>query len=225
MWRSGRNSGGGGDPECDRCIRVDDARKRAARRWKNQGLKLSLSLLHRETEEYDRRHGRTPSSVAGSSSAVGSSSAAGGPSGAALLPVKREWVDEPEDRELVAVKQEPEEFAHRGIVGPEDYVGDDVYAVAAAIFERSLREEVERRCHGEELEDLLFKQAVAANLAAKDKDDEWRRIREEQKEKFIDLVSFEEEDRAPPSRRPRPRARPFWYIDLGLAAARSSTLL
>jgi hypothetical protein len=48
-----------------------------------------------------------------------------------------------------------------------------------------------RRHH---IEDLILKQAVAANLAAKDKDDEWWRIREEQRQKFIDLVSSDEED-------------------------------
>ena len=69
----------------------------------------------------------------------------------------------------------------------------DVDAVATAIAERSLREEAERRRHDEELEDLLLQQAVAANLAAKDKDDEWRRIREEQREKYIDLVSSYED--------------------------------
>ena len=45
----------------------------------------------------------------------------------------------------------------------------------------------------DELEDLILKQTVAANLATKDKDDEWRRIREEQREKFIDLVSSGED--------------------------------
>ncbi|KAE8783471.1 CDPK-related protein kinase [Hordeum vulgare] len=131
MWSSGR----GGDPERERCVRANDARKHAARRWMNQGREPPSSLLRRETEEYDRRHGRTPSSAAGSSSVVGSSSAmrGGGVSGAVLLPVKRKWVDEPEDRELGAVKQGPEEIARRGFVGPEDYVGDDVHAVAAAM--------------------------------------------------------------------------------------------
>nr|XP_020175047.1 uncharacterized protein LOC109760651 [Aegilops tauschii subsp. strangulata] len=81
----------------------------------------------------------------------------------------------------------------RGVVGPEDFVAD-ADAVAAAIAECSLREEAERRRHQEELEDLMFQQAVAANLAAKEKDDEWRRIREEQKEKYIDLGSFDKED-------------------------------
>ncbi|XBJ05805.1 hypothetical protein VPH35_024521 [Triticum aestivum] len=45
----------------------------------------------------------------------------------------------------------------------------------------NLREEVERRRHDEELDDLILQQAVAANLAAKKKDNEWRRIREEQR--------------------------------------------
>ena len=118
-------------------------------------------------EEYDRRHGllRSPSSAAGSSSA------ARGRFGAALLPVKREWSEEPEEIELIAIKQEPEEIERRGVVRPEDFVAD-VDAVAAAIAERSLREEAERRRHDEELEDLQLKQAIVANLVAKDKDDE-----------------------------------------------------
>ncbi|EMS55965.1 hypothetical protein TRIUR3_08707 [Triticum urartu] len=45
----------------------------------------------------------------------------------------------------------------------------------------NLREEVERRRHDEELDDLILQQAVAANLATKKKDNEWRRIREEQR--------------------------------------------
>ncbi|KAE8814450.1 CDPK-related protein kinase [Hordeum vulgare] len=56
----------------------------------------------------------------------------------------------------VPVKEEPEEPAplgRRGVVGPEDYVADfDV--VAAAIAERSVREEAERWRHAEELEAL-----------------------------------------------------------------------
>ncbi|KAE8785064.1 ABC transporter B family member 25 [Hordeum vulgare] len=118
----------------------------------------------------------------------------GGPSDATLLPVKREWAVEPEDRHLVIVKQEPEEIARRGVVGPKDYVGDEVDMVAAAIGEWSLHEEAKRRHHDEELEDLLFKQAGAANLVVKDKDDERWRIREEKREKFIDLVSSHMED-------------------------------
>ena len=103
-------------------------------------------------EEYDRRHGllRSPSSAAGSSSA------ARGRFGAALLPVKREWSEEPEEIELIAVKQEPEEIECRGIVGSEDLVAD-VDAVAAGIVERSLREEAECRRHDEELEHLILK--------------------------------------------------------------------
>ena len=108
-------------------------------------------------------------------------------------PSPHEWSEEPEDFKFVPVKEEPEELGRRGVVGPEDFVAD-VDAVAAAIAERSLREEVEHRRHDEELKDLILKQAVAANLAAKEKDDEWRRIREEQREKYIDLGSSGEED-------------------------------
>ncbi|KAE8818831.1 CDPK-related protein kinase [Hordeum vulgare] len=157
MWSFGRRFGGGSDPEHEQCIRMDDVKKRMARRWTNQGLEPPSSLLYRETEEYDRRHGRTPSSV--------------GPYGVTLLPMKREWADEPEDCELIAVKMEPKEIARQGIVGPKAYDRYNVDAVVAAIAERSLREEAERCHHDDELEDLVFKQAVAANLAAKDKDD------------------------------------------------------
>ncbi|KAE8805068.1 ABC transporter B family member 25 [Hordeum vulgare] len=188
MWSSGHSSDGGDDPEREQCVHADGARKRAARRWTNQGLEPSSSLLRRVTEEYNRRHGRTPSSAAGSSSAGEEASSV------ALLPVKREWTDELEDRKPVVVKHEPEEIVRRGVVGPKDYVGDDVDAVAAAIIERSLRDEAERRRHNEELEDLPFKQAVATNLAVKDKHDKWQRIRGEQRKMFIDIVSSNEED-------------------------------
>ena len=69
--------------------------------------------------------------------------------------MKREWSEEPEEIEVVAVKQEPEEIVRRGVVGPEDFVAD-VDAVVATIAERSLHEEVERRRHDEELEDLML---------------------------------------------------------------------
>ncbi|KAE8817305.1 ABC transporter B family member 25 [Hordeum vulgare] len=101
MWSSGHSSDGGSDPKRERCVRADGARKHAARRWTNQGLELAASLIRRETDEYDLVHERTPSSATGSSSSATSSSAT------TLLPVKREWVNEPKDRELVAVKQEP----------------------------------------------------------------------------------------------------------------------
>ncbi|KAE8785930.1 CDPK-related protein kinase [Hordeum vulgare] len=85
-----------------------------------------------------------------------------------ILLVKREWADEPEDREFIAVKKESKEIARQGVVRPEDYVGDDVDAVATTIAKRIFHEEVERRRQYEELENLVFKQAVATNLAAKD---------------------------------------------------------
>ena len=53
-----------------------------------------------------------------------------------------------------------------------------------------MREEEERRRHAEELEALEWRQAVAAN----EKADEWRRIRAEQAEKYVDLCSSGEED-------------------------------
>ena len=55
----------------------------------------------------------------------------------------------------------------------------DVDAVAAAIDKRSVREKEERQRYAEELEDLEWRQAVAANLAAKEKYEEWCRIHEE----------------------------------------------
>ncbi|KAE8803718.1 CDPK-related protein kinase [Hordeum vulgare] len=184
MWSSGRGSGsrsgGGSDPERERRVWSDAARKRGARRWTNRGMPPPASFRVRETEEYDRRQ-----VTAGSSSATGSSSSA------RLLPVKRQWSEEPED--VVAVKEEPKELGRRGVVGPEDFVAD-VEAVAVAIAERSLHEEAERRHHDEEIEDLQWRQAVEANIAVKAKDDEWWRIREEQKAMYIDLGSSDEED-------------------------------
>ncbi|KAE8793092.1 ABC transporter B family member 25 [Hordeum vulgare] len=188
MWSSGHGSGSrsgdGSDPEREWRVRSDAARKRGAQRWTNRGMSPPASFLAWETEEYDRRHGS--SSAAGSSYAGSSSS-----SGVRPLPVKRQWSEEPED--VVAVKEEPEELGRRGVVLPEDFIAD-VDAVATAIAERSLHEEAERRRHDEKIEDLQWRQAVEANLATKAKDDEWRRIREEQKVMYIDLCSSDEED-------------------------------
>ena len=113
--------------------------------------------------------------------------------------MKREWSDDEEEEEppasfaFVPVKEEPAPLDRRGVVGPEDYVAD-FDAVAAAIAERSVREEEERRRHAEELEALEWRQAVADNVAANEKAEEWRRIRAEQAAKYIDLCSFGEED-------------------------------
>ena len=175
MWSSERGSssrfGSGRDLEHERRVRSDGAWKRGARRWTNRGMSPPASFRRSETEEYDRR--RASFSSARSAYAGSSSS-----SGTGLLPVKREWSEdeeepeEPDEFDFVPVKEEPEEPAplgHRGVVGLEDYVAD-VDAVAATIAERSMREEAERRHHAEELEDLEWRQAVAANLAVKEKD-------------------------------------------------------
>ena len=109
---------------------------------------------------------------------------------------RREEPEEPAPFAFVPVKEEPEEPAplgRRGVVGPEDYV-TDFDAVAAAIAERSVREEEERRRHAEDLEALEWRQAVVDNVAANEKADEWRRIRAEQAEKYVDLCSSGEED-------------------------------
>ncbi|KAE8793081.1 CDPK-related protein kinase [Hordeum vulgare] len=192
---SDSRSDGGNDPERERRVRSDAARKRGAKRWTNRGLSPPPSFLVRETEEYDRRHGRTPSSAAGSSSAARAHSYAGSSSssGACLLPVKKQWSEEPEDVDFVPVKEETEELGRRGVVGPEDFVAD-VDAVEAAIAESSVHEEAERRRHDEKIEDLQWRQAAEANLAVKAKDDEWRSIREEQRAMYIDLCSSGEED-------------------------------
>ncbi|KAE8788925.1 CDPK-related protein kinase [Hordeum vulgare] len=161
MWSSGRGSGSRSgrerDPERERHVRVDDARKRDARRWTNRGMSPSASFNRRKTEEYDRR---SASFFSARSSYARSSSS----SGAGFLPVKREWSEDEEEPEepapfaFVPVKEEPEEpslLGRRGVVGPEDYVAD-FDAVAAAITERSVREEAERRRHTEELEALQW---------------------------------------------------------------------
>ena len=133
--------GGGRDPERERRVRSDGARKRGARKWTKRDLSPPVSFQRSETEEYDRR--RASFSTARSSYAGSSSSGAG------LLPVKREWSEdeeepeEPDEFALVPVKEEPEEPAplgRRGVVGPEDYVAA-VNAIAAAIAERSVRED------------------------------------------------------------------------------------
>ncbi|KAE8784593.1 ABC transporter B family member 25 [Hordeum vulgare] len=195
MWSSGRGSGSRSDrerdPERKRRVRAGDARKRGAWRWTNRGMSPSASFNRCETEEYDRR---SASFSSARSSYAGSSSS----SGAGFLPVKREWSEdeeEPAPFAFVPVKEEPEEPApldRCGVVGPEDYVAD-FDAVAAAITERSVREEAERRRHAEELEALQWQQAVAANVAANEKAEEWRRIRAEQVAKYVDLCSSDED--------------------------------
>ena len=188
MWSSGCRFGGERDPERERRVRSDGARKRGARKWTNHGMSPPASFNRRETEEYDCR--RASFSSARSSYARSSSS-----SGAGFLPVKREWSkdeEEPAPFAFVPVKEEPEEPAplgRREVIGPEDYVAD-VDSVAAAIAEWSVRKDAERPRHAEELEDLEWRQAVAAN----EKAEEWRRIRAERAVKYVDLCSSGEED-------------------------------
>ena len=86
MWSSERGSdsrsGRERDPERERRVWSDGARKRGARKWTNHGMSPPTSYNRRETEEYDRR--RASFSSARSSYAGSSSS-----SGAGFLPVKR----------------------------------------------------------------------------------------------------------------------------------------
>ncbi|KAE8783014.1 hypothetical protein D1007_43563 [Hordeum vulgare] len=42
------------------CVAVDAARKRSSHKWTGRGLPVSASLLRRETEEFDIRHGLVP---------------------------------------------------------------------------------------------------------------------------------------------------------------------
>ncbi|KAE8786665.1 hypothetical protein D1007_39484 [Hordeum vulgare] len=107
------NSGGCGndDPERARRVRSDAVRKRAALRYTCWGLSPPPSLLHRETEEYDRACDRL---FFGSSSEASSSCSC-----SSLPPVNREL------EELPSVKMEPEaeagpEQSVGGVVGPED---------------------------------------------------------------------------------------------------------
>ncbi|KAE8819405.1 CDPK-related protein kinase [Hordeum vulgare] len=195
MWSSGRGfdsrSSSGSDPESERHVRSNGVRKRGAWRWTNRGMSPPASFRRSETEEYDRWRA---SFSARCSYAESSSS-----SGAGLLPVKRERSEdeeEPDEFDFVPVKEEREEPAplgRRGVVGPEDYVAD-IDAVAAAITKRGVHEEAKHRRHAEELKDLEWRQAVAANLAAKEKYEEWRCISEEKRAKYIDLCSSGEED-------------------------------
>ncbi|XBI47249.1 hypothetical protein VPH35_111247 [Triticum aestivum] len=174
MWSSGRGSGSRSgrerDPERERRVRSNGARKRGVRKWTNRGLSSPASFDHRETVEYDRQHASF--STARSSYAGSSSSYAAG-----FLPVKRLWSNE---------EEEPEP--------PAPFAFIPFNAVAATITERSVREEEERRRHAEELEALEWRQAVADNVAANEKADEWRRIRKEQSEKYVDVCSSGEED-------------------------------
>ncbi|KAE8819147.1 cdpk-related protein kinase [Hordeum vulgare] len=198
MWSFGRGSGsrsgGGSDPERERHVRSDAVRKRGARRWTNRGMSPAASFRRSETEEYDR-----PRVLLFREMFVCRSSSS---SDAGLLPVKREWSEdeeepkEPDEFDFGPVMEEPEEPAslgRRGVVGPKDYVAD-VDAVAAASAERSMHEGGGAPTSRRGARRPQWRQAVDANLAAKEKYEEWRRIREEHMAKYIDLCSSGEED-------------------------------
>ncbi|KAE8779139.1 hypothetical protein D1007_47866 [Hordeum vulgare] len=120
------------DPESSRCVRSAAARKRAARRYTQWGWTPPSSLLRRETEEYDRAHGRlfSDSSFEASSSRSCSS----------LPLVKREL------EELPSVKMEPEaeavpERRAEAVVGPEDFLPPaEVDSLLPVLLARSARE-------------------------------------------------------------------------------------
>ncbi|KAE8804814.1 ABC transporter B family member 25 [Hordeum vulgare] len=167
MWSSGRSSGSRSDGRSD-LERERRVRLDAARkRGARRWTNRGMSPPASFLIRETKEYDRRhgSSSAAGSSYAVSSSS-----SGARPLLVKRQWSEEPED--VVA----------------------DVDAVAAAIAEHSLHEEAERWRHNEEIEDLHLRQAVEANLDAKAKDDEWRRIHEQQRAMYINLYGSGEED-------------------------------
>ncbi|KAE8775176.1 CDPK-related protein kinase [Hordeum vulgare] len=110
MWSFGRSSDSRSDrerdPERERLVRTDVARKRDARRWTDRRMSPPASFNRRETEEYDRR---STSFSSARSSYAGSSSS----SGVGFLPVKREWWDDEEEPEepapfaFIPVKEEP----------------------------------------------------------------------------------------------------------------------
>nr|XP_020194009.1 uncharacterized protein LOC109779802 [Aegilops tauschii subsp. strangulata] len=116
------------------------------------------------------------------------------PRGAAAVKRERESDD------LPAVKIEPgeERSRDRGVIGSEDYlVGPDADAFEAALTERTAREQQEedtRRRRDDELRDLLFEQALAADRELHEKLGAWRREHEEQDKKYIDLVSSDSDE-------------------------------
>ncbi|KAE8793711.1 hypothetical protein D1007_31616 [Hordeum vulgare] len=121
------------DPERARRVRSDAARKRAARQYTRWGLTPPSSLLHRETEEYDRARSCL---FSGRSSIEASSSR----SSSSVPPVKREL------EELPSVKMEPEaeavpERRARAVVGPEDFLPPaEADSLLPVLLARSARE-------------------------------------------------------------------------------------
>ncbi|KAE8796405.1 Alpha-1,4-glucan-protein synthase [Hordeum vulgare] len=138
------------DPERARCVRSDDARKRAVRRYTQWGQTPPPSLLRRETEEYDRARGRL---FYGNSFEASSSRSC-----SSLPPVKREL------EELPSVKMEPEveavpERRARAVFGPEDFLppaeADSLLPVLLARSAREAEEDQQRRRREEEIDVML----------------------------------------------------------------------
>ncbi|KAE8786240.1 ABC transporter B family member 25 [Hordeum vulgare] len=79
-----------------RCVAADAARKRSSHKWTGRGLPVPASVLRRETEEFDIRHGLVPAAAPPAAPAppdspssefeVGSSSSTWTLSTTALLP-------------------------------------------------------------------------------------------------------------------------------------------
>ncbi|KAE8780222.1 putative ATP-dependent helicase C23E6.02 [Hordeum vulgare] len=172
------------DPERDRCVTSDAARKRTARRYTRWGQTPPPPLLHRETEEYDRARSRlfSDSSFEASSSRSCSS----------LPPVKREL------EELPSVKMEPEaeavpERRAGAVVGPEDFVppaeADSLLPVLLARSAREAEEDQQRRRREEEIDAMLYEQGVVSTLAFGHKVEEWRREATAQEPIYIELSS------------------------------------
>ncbi|KAE8778200.1 putative atp-dependent helicase [Hordeum vulgare] len=178
------------DPERARRIRSDAACKRAVLRYMRWGLTLLPSLLHRETEEYDRARGRL---FSGSNSFEASSSR----SSSSLPPVKREL------EELPSVKMEPEaeavpERRAGAVVGPEDFLppaeADSLLPVLLARSAREVEEDQQRRRREEEIDTVLYEQGVVSAIAFGHKVEEWRREATAQKRIYVELSSDEDDD-------------------------------
>ncbi|KAE8802009.1 putative atp-dependent helicase [Hordeum vulgare] len=141
------------DPERARRVRSD-----AARRYTQWGMMSPTSLLRRETEEYDRVHGRL---FSGSSSEASSSRSS-------LTPVKRELEELPPERMEPEAEAVPERRVG-GVVGPEDFLppteADSLSPGLQVRTAREAEEDQQRRRRDEEIDTVLYEQGVASALA------------------------------------------------------------